>query len=165
MRQKWRHHCRAKIGDKFALSLAKNSHLSFPPSHFPSLPSWRGHQRRKWHHHCRAKIGDKFALSLAKIRTYRFPLHTSRLSLHGEVTSMKHRKTRSNKYQKLLEIEKEIVREDAWVLKNWRKINCWAQTITRRSRYGFQQLIFFNFFNTHASSRTISFSISNSFWY
>ena len=43
VRRKWRHHCRAKIGDKFALSLAKNSHLSFPPSHFPSLPSRRGH--------------------------------------------------------------------------------------------------------------------------
>ena len=44
--------------------------------------------RRKWRHHCRAKIGDKFALSLAKIPTYRFPLHTSRLSFHGEVTSI-----------------------------------------------------------------------------
>ena len=32
------------------------------------------------------QFGDKFALSLAKIHTYRFPLHTSRLSLHGEVT-------------------------------------------------------------------------------
>ena len=28
-----------------------------------------------------------------------------------------------------------------------------------------QQLIFLQFFNTRASSRTISFSISNSFWY
>ena len=73
MRRKWRHHCRAKIGDKFALSLAKNSHLSFPPSHFPSLPSRRGHQRRKWRHHCRAKIGDKFALSLAKNSHLSFP--------------------------------------------------------------------------------------------
>ena len=73
MRRKWRHHCRAKIGDKFALSLAKNSHLSFPPSHFPSLPSRRGHQRRKWRHHCRAKIGDKFALFLAKNSHLSFP--------------------------------------------------------------------------------------------
>ena len=52
-RRKWRHHCRAKIGDEFTLSLAKvltngdefthslakNSHFSFLPSHFPSLPS------------------------------------------------------------------------------------------------------------------------------
>ena len=73
VRRKWRHHCRAKIGDKFALSLAKNSHLSFPPSHFPPLPSRRGHQRRKWRHHCRAKIGDKFALSLAKNSHLSFP--------------------------------------------------------------------------------------------
>ena len=55
-RRKWRHHCRAKIGDEFTLSLAKNSHnwrwaytslaknshFSFLPSHFPSLPSRRG---------------------------------------------------------------------------------------------------------------------------
>ena len=27
------------IGDEFTLSLAKNSHFSFLPSHFPSLPS------------------------------------------------------------------------------------------------------------------------------
>ena len=61
----------------------------------------RERDRRKWHHHCRAKIGDEFTLSLAKkfaqlamslhfplpkIRTYRFSLHTSLLSLHGEVT-------------------------------------------------------------------------------
>ena len=56
-RRKWRHHCRAKIceeftlslakirtiGDELTLSLAKKSHFSFLPSHFPSLPSRRGH--------------------------------------------------------------------------------------------------------------------------
>ena len=57
-RRKWRHHCRAKIGDEFALSLAKNSH------------NWR------WRLH----------FPLPKIRTFRFSLHTSRPSLHGEVT-------------------------------------------------------------------------------
>ena len=60
----------------------------------------RERDRRKWRHHCRAKIGDEFTLSLPKIRTigdeltlpfpqtrtFRFSLHTSRLSLHGEVT-------------------------------------------------------------------------------
>ena len=56
-RRKWRHHCRAKIGDEFTLYLAKNSQLAMS-SHFP----------------------------LPKIRTSRFSLHTSRLSLHGEVT-------------------------------------------------------------------------------
>ena len=34
------------IGDELTLSLAKNSHFSFLPSHFPSLPSRRGHQWR-----------------------------------------------------------------------------------------------------------------------
>ena len=51
--------CRAKIGDEFTLSLAKNSHFSFLPSHFPSLPSRRGH-------HCGAEIRNEFALSIAK---------------------------------------------------------------------------------------------------
>ena len=55
-RRKWRHHCRAKIGDEFTLSLARNSQLAMS-LHFP----------------------------LPKIRTSRFSLHTSRLSLHGEV--------------------------------------------------------------------------------
>ena len=74
-RRKWRHHFRAKIGDEFTLSLAKNSHswrwaytlislaknshFSFLPSHFPSLPSRRGH-------HCGADIRNEFTLSIAK---------------------------------------------------------------------------------------------------
>ena len=56
----------------------------------------RYRDRRKWRHHCRAKIGDEFTLfpcqkfaqmatslhfPLPKIRTFRFSLHTSRLSL------------------------------------------------------------------------------------
>ena len=47
------------IGDEFTLSLAKNSHFSFLPSHFPSLPSRRGH-------HCGAEIRNEFTLSVAK---------------------------------------------------------------------------------------------------
>ena len=48
------------IGDELTLSLAKNSHFSFLPSHFPSLPSRRGH-------HCGAEICNEFTLSIAKI--------------------------------------------------------------------------------------------------
>ena len=47
------------IGDEFTLSLAKNSHFSFLPSHFLSLPSRRGH-------HCGAEIRNEFTLSIAK---------------------------------------------------------------------------------------------------
>ena len=47
------------IGDELTLSLAKNSHFSFLPSHFPSLPSRRGH-------HCGAEIRNDFTLSIAK---------------------------------------------------------------------------------------------------
>ena len=48
------------IRHRFTLSLAKDSHLSFLPSHFPSLPSLRGH-------HCGAEIRNGFTLSVAKI--------------------------------------------------------------------------------------------------
>ena len=47
------------IGDELTLSLAKNSHFSFLPSHFPSLPSRKGH-------HCGADIRNEFTLSIAK---------------------------------------------------------------------------------------------------
>ena len=72
-RRKWRHHCRAKIGDEFTRFLCQNSHnwrsvytfpcqnshFSFLPSYFPSLPSLRGH-------HCGAEIRNEFTLSVAK---------------------------------------------------------------------------------------------------
>ena len=47
------------IGDELTLSLAKISHFSFLPSHFPSLPSRRGH-------HGGAEIRNEFTLSIAK---------------------------------------------------------------------------------------------------
>ena len=47
------------IGDELTLSLAKNSHFSFLLSHFPSLPSRRGH-------HGGAEIRNEFTLSIAK---------------------------------------------------------------------------------------------------
>ena len=47
------------IGDEFTLSLAQNSHFSFLPSHFSSLPPLRGH-------HCGAEIRNEFTLSIAK---------------------------------------------------------------------------------------------------
>ena len=47
------------IGDELTLTLAKKSPFSFLPSHFPSLPSRRGH-------HCGAKIRNEFTLSIAK---------------------------------------------------------------------------------------------------
>ena len=47
------------IGDELTLSLAKNSHFSFLPSHFLSLPSRRGH-------HGGAEIRNEFTLSIAK---------------------------------------------------------------------------------------------------
>ena len=47
------------IGHELTLSLAKNSHFSFLTSHFPSLPSRRGH-------HGGAEICNEFTLSIAK---------------------------------------------------------------------------------------------------
>ena len=171
--------------------------------------------RRKWRHHCRAKIGDKFdkfALPLPKIRTYRFPLHTSRLSLHGEVTrdgsdvtivTLKLAinlhfplpKIRTYRFPFTLLVSPFTERSPLWTSKN--SIKLIPKTIGNRKRdcaWGCagvkklkknqllstnhhqvkqiwvlmicaQQLIFLPFFDTRASSRTISFSISNSFWY
>ena len=69
-----------------------------------------------------------------------------------------------------MEIEKEIVREDARVLKKLKEnqllsTNHQNPYLIRLVMICAQQLIFLQFFNTCASSRTISFSISNSFWY
>ena len=110
------------IGDELTLSLAKNSHFSFLPSHFPSLPSRRGH-------HGGAEIRNEFTLSIAKkffaLRLL-FPLFQMARAARRVIESPRqmikscpvlscssHRKTESNYYQKLLEIEKEIVREVA----------------------------------------------------
>ena len=72
-RRKWRHHCRAKIGDEFTLSLAKNSHkwrrvYTFPCQKFalfvspftpPVSPFLNGH-------YCGAEIRNEFTLPLPK---------------------------------------------------------------------------------------------------
>ena len=132
-RRKWRHHCRAKIGDEFTLSLAKNSHeltlslaknshFSFLPSHFPSVPLRRGYR-------CGAENRNEFTLSIAEIffrplcSLCSFKWHEPRddwsktqdkWSNPAHVLfCSSHRKNESNSYQKLLEIEKEIVREVA----------------------------------------------------
>ena len=59
------------IGGELTLSLAKNSRFSFLPSHFPSLPSRRGH-------HSGAEIRNEFTLSIAK--TF-FPLFVPPLQM------------------------------------------------------------------------------------
>ena len=64
------------IGDELTLSLAKNSHFSFLPSHFPSLPSRRGH-------HCGAEIPMSSHFPLPKIVS---PYNTER-ERETEVTS------------------------------------------------------------------------------
>ena len=162
VRRKWRHHCRAKIGDKFALSLAKNSHLSFPPSHFPSLPSRRGHQKRTWRHHCRAKIGDKFALSFAKNSHLSFPpSHFPSLSSRrGHLYE-----TSKNSIKLIPKTIGNRKRDCAWGCAGVKKLkkNQLLSTNHHQAKQisvlmiCAQQLIFLQFFNTRASSRTISF--------
>ena len=48
------------IGDELTFSLAKNSHFSFLRSHFPCLPSRKGHR-----YHGGAEIRNEFTLSIA----------------------------------------------------------------------------------------------------
>ena len=169
--------------------------------------------RRKWRHHYRAKIGDKLALPLPKIRTYRFPFHTSRLSLHGEVTRdgsdvtivalklainlhfplpkirtyrfpLHTSRLSPSRRGYLYETSKNSIklipktignrkRDCAWGCVGVKKLkkNQLLSTNHHQAKQIWilmicaQQLIFLQFFNTRASSRTISFSISNSFWY
>ena len=66
-------------------SLAKNSHFSFLPSHFPSLPSRRGH-------HCGAEFRNEFTLSIAKNFFVRF---VPRLS-NGTSRTTSDRKPKTN---------------------------------------------------------------------
>ena len=108
-RRKWRHHCRAKIGDEFTLCtdiLAgftfNNRVLRFPAIgksvfnktiagrrrtlllslHFP-LPKIRINCRWVYTFPCQkfAQLARSLHVPLPKIRTFRFSLHTSRLSL------------------------------------------------------------------------------------
>ena len=108
------------IGDELTLSLAKTSHFSFLPSRFPSLPSRRGH-------HCGAEIRNEFTLSIAK----HFFAHFVPPLSNGTSRATSDRKPKTNDQilpspilffpskkwikliPKLLEIEKEIVREVA----------------------------------------------------
>ena len=74
------------IGDELTLSLAKNSHFSFLPSHFPSLPSRRGH-------HGGAEIRNEFTLSIAKIF---FALRLCSPSSNGTSRATSDRKPKTN---------------------------------------------------------------------
>ena len=136
-RRKWRHHCRAKIGDEFTLSLAKNSHnwrwaYTFPCQKFAlfvspfTLPVSPFTERPRGHH-CGAEIRNEFTHSIAKIFSpLLFPLfqmaRAPRRVIENPRQTIKscpvlfcssHRKNESNWYQKLLEPEKEIVHEVA----------------------------------------------------
>ena len=73
------------IGDDLTLFLAKNSHFLFLPSHFPSLPSRRGH-------HCGAEFRNEFTLSIAKNF---FALFVPPLS-NGTSRAMSDRKPKTN---------------------------------------------------------------------
>ena len=55
------------IGNELTLYLAKNSHFSFLPSHFPSLPSRRGHVALKFAMSSHFPLPKIFSLSLFPI--------------------------------------------------------------------------------------------------
>ena len=147
--------------DEFTLSLAKNSPLSFLPSHVPS---------------CRAKIGDELTLSLAKNshNCDEFTLFLASLLLLWPIVaqcscSMKHWKKSIKLIPKTIGNRKRDCARGCASVKKLKKINCWAHHHQAKQIWVLmicaQQLIYLQFFNTRASSRIISFSISNSFWY
>ena len=111
------------IGDELTLYLAKNSHFSFLPSHFPSLPSRRGLKvtivALKFAMSSHFPLPNMFSPSLFPLfqmaRAARRVIENPRQIFKScpVLFCSSHRKTESNQYQKLLEIEKEIVREVA----------------------------------------------------
>ena len=102
------------IGNELTLSLAKNSHFSFLPSHFPSLPSRRGHVALKFAMSSHFPLPKFFSPSLFPLiqmaRAARRVIENPRQMIKSwpVLFCSSHRKNESN------EIEKEIVREVAW---------------------------------------------------
>ena len=76
------------IGDEFTLSLAKNSHFSFLPSHFPSLPRLLiNFQKSKTH-----AITDTYRISLSVFLSLSLSLSLSLFSLSLSLSlSLTHR--------------------------------------------------------------------------
>ena len=79
------------IGDELTLSLAKNSHFSFLPSHFPSLPSRRGQEVTM---HCGAEIRNEFMITLSIAKNF-FALFVPPLS-NGTSRATSDRKPKTN---------------------------------------------------------------------
>ena len=119
-RRKWRHHCRAKIGDEFTLplpklrtigneitrSLAKSSHFSFPL-----------HTSRLSLHHCGAEIRNEITLSVAK--KFR-PLSRFRLSQMAQAA------------RQVIENPRQMIKSCSVPSKNWIKLI--PKTIGNRKR-------------------------------
>ena len=97
------------IGDEFTLSLAKNSHFSFLPSHFPSLPSLRGH-------HCGAEIRNGFTLSVAKKFFALFFPALSNGASHDEWSKTQDKRSNPAQFYIVLQIEKmnQIYTKNYW---------------------------------------------------
>ena len=193
-RRKWRHHCRAKIGDEFTLSLAKNSHkwrriYTFPcqkfalfvsPFTLPVSPFLNGH-------YCGAEIRNEFTLPLPK----NLSLLVRNLS-NGASRATSDRKLKTNdqilpsptlffpskNWIKL--IPKTIgnrKRDCAWgcawgINTTWENLQIekhksvrWAERTPSWFVLFDLQIFSGGVYSPSATSRTISFSISNSFWY
>ena len=91
------------IGDELTLSLAKNSHFSFLPSHFPSLPSRRGHHggaeiRNEFTFHCQKFFRPQALFPLFQMaRATRQVIENPRQKIKScPVLFSSHRKNESN---------------------------------------------------------------------
>ena len=167
-RRKWRHHCHTNIGDEFTLSLAKNSHLAmslhFPcqkfalfvsPFTLPISPLWRWNSQWVLTFRCQKFSPSLFRLS--QVARLFFP---------------------SKKWIKL--IPKTIgnrKRDCVWgcaqgINTTWENLQIEKHKSGRRSFLSPDWFVIFDLqifsgsvYPPSATSRTISFSISNSFWY
>ena len=154
-RRKWRHHCRAKIGDEFTLSLAKNSHnwrwdYTFPCQKFALFvspftlpvslftersPWWRWNSQ--WVHtfHCQKCFRPQALFPLfqtSRATSDRKPKTNDQI-LPSPILFFPS-KNWIKLIPKLLEIEKEIVREVGRVINlTWENLQIAKHKSGRRS--------------------------------
>ena len=185
-RRKWRHHCRAKIGDEFCTSPCQNVHLSIGDE-FCAFP-------------CRTictsvsplLIGAEFTLSVAKnvalfetvriLRTVKWRdwqgIEAAKQTIEFPAAPFFFLAEKSKKWIKL--IPKTIgnrKRDCAWgcawgINTTWENLQIEKHKSGRHSFRSPNWFVLFDLqvfsggvYSPSATSRTISFSISNSFWY
>ena len=142
-REKWRHHCRAKIGNELIFTfpcqkfvqLAISLHFPLPPK-FALFVSWSPFTLPVSPflncHHCGAETRNEFTLSIAK--TFHGPLCSESLKCHepcDEWSKTQYKWTNPGQSYIALSIEKKMSQINTKIYWKWRKRLCvrWLRVI------------------------------------